>query len=119
MRETVQKAIDERLNDLRNPKSLLSLNKMESDTNKGYNGRQILEMFQNCEDEGATKVSIFLDTASCTLQISNDGDKAFSIEGKTKTFSFDPEIPFFDTTAYLRFGRTPIESNVFLPTRSH
>ena len=43
----------------------------------------------------------------------------FSIEGKTKTFSFDPEIPFFDTTAYLRFGRTPIESNVFLPTRSH
>ena len=39
MRETVQKAIDERLNDLRNPKSLLSLNKMESDTNKGYNGK--------------------------------------------------------------------------------
>ena len=44
MRETVQKAIDERLNDLRNPKSLLSLNKMESDTNKGYiivTGKQI------------------------------------------------------------------------------
>ena len=81
MRENVQNAIDERLNDLRNPKSLLSLNKTESDTNKGYNGRQILEMFQNCEDEGAIKVSIFLDTANCTLQISNDGEKAFSIEG--------------------------------------
>lgn len=81
MRNIVQEAIDERLNDLRNPKSLLSLNKTESDTNKGYNGRQILEMFQNCEDEGAVKVSIFLDTVECTLQISNDGSKSFSIEG--------------------------------------
>ncbi|HHW1444070.1 TPA: dihydrofolate reductase [Escherichia coli] len=27
--------------------------------------------------------------------------------------TFELEIPFFDTTAYLRFGRTPIESNVF------
>ncbi|MGH1517544.1 sacsin N-terminal ATP-binding-like domain-containing protein [Chryseobacterium sp. JK1] len=81
MRDIVQKAIDERLNDLRNFKSLLSLNKTESDTNKGYNGRQILEMFQNCEDEGAAKVSIFLDTTNCILQISNDGEKAFSLEG--------------------------------------
>ncbi|MDN3691763.1 DUF3883 domain-containing protein [Chryseobacterium tructae] len=81
MRNLVQTAIDERLKGLKNYKSLLSLNKTESDTNKGYNGRQILEMFQNCEDEGATKVSIFLDTANCTLQISNDGEKAFSIEG--------------------------------------
>ena len=81
MRDIVQNAIDVKLKELRNPKTLLSLNKIESDTNKGYNGRQILEMFQNCEDEGASKVSIFLDTVKGKLQISNDGDRSFSIEG--------------------------------------
>ncbi|WP_312992887.1 sacsin N-terminal ATP-binding-like domain-containing protein [Chryseobacterium flavum] len=81
MRNIIQNAIDERLHDLKNYKSLLSLNKTESDTNKGYNGRQILEMFQNCEDEGAKTVSIFFDTVNNTLQISNDGQRTFSIEG--------------------------------------
>ena len=34
----------------------------ELETIKGYNGRQILELLQNCDDKSATNVKISLDT---------------------------------------------------------
>lgn len=81
MRQKVQDAINTRLESFKDIKSLLSLYKTELDTNKGYNGRQLLEMFQNCEDEGAHTVVINLDTENCYLEISNIGGRPFSLEG--------------------------------------
>ena len=42
----------------------------ELETIKGYNGRQLLELLQNCDDEGATKVTITLDKDAKTISIS-------------------------------------------------
>ena len=81
MKNKVQNAINKRLESFKDIKSLISLYKTELDTNKGYNGRQLLEMFQNCEDEGAHTVLINLDTENCYLEISNIGGKTFSLEG--------------------------------------
>lgn len=77
----VKEILQTRWNDLKNPTNLLSVYEIEKQTNKGYNGRQLLELFQNCEDEGASKVRIFLDTDSHVLEISNDGKRPFSIKG--------------------------------------
>ena len=54
--------------------------KRELETTEGYNGRQLLELIQNCDDEGAEKVEIKIDPESRQLTISNTG-KSFSIEG--------------------------------------
>lgn len=77
----VENIIAKRWEELKNPKNLVSLNSIEKQTNQGYNGRQLLELFQNCEDEGASKVKILLDTENNLLEISNDGNKPFSIKG--------------------------------------
>lgn len=81
MKYQVLEAINNRLKDFSSIKSLKSLYKTESETNKGYDGRQLLEMFQNCEDEGASIVEFFFDTESKILRISNDGQKSFSLKG--------------------------------------
>lgn len=57
----------------------------ELETVKGYNGRQILELLQNCDDEGAKKVLIKLDTDLKTINISNDGEP-FSQKGYRSLF---------------------------------
>ncbi|WP_348825648.1 sacsin N-terminal ATP-binding-like domain-containing protein [Flavobacterium aestuarii] len=57
----------------------------ELETVKGYNGRQILELLQNCDDEGAKKVLIKLDIDLKTITISNDG-KPFSQKGYRSLF---------------------------------
>ena len=62
IRKQVENIIEKRWQELRNPKNLVSLNSIEKQTNQGYNGRQLLELFQNCEDEGASKVKISLNT---------------------------------------------------------
>ncbi|MDB5014277.1 MAG: hypothetical protein JWQ25_2479, partial [Daejeonella sp.] len=77
----VEHIIEKRWESLKDPKELVSLYNIEKQTNQGYNGRQLLELFQNCEDEGATKVKISLNSKSCLLEISNDGNKPFSIKG--------------------------------------
>lgn len=82
----VENIIKKRWDGLKNPKELVSLYNIEKQTNQGYNGRQLLELFQNCEDEGATKVKIFLDSKNSLLEISNDGDKSFSIKGYESIF---------------------------------
>jgi len=82
----VNKILHTRWDDLRNSKNLISMYYIEKQTNQGYNGRQLLELFQNCEDEGASKVKISLDTENCLLEISNDGNKPFSVEGYDSIF---------------------------------
>ena len=55
----------------------------EVETEKEYNGRQLLELLQNADDEESTSVLIELDTKNNLLNISNRGDscKSFSYEG--------------------------------------
>lgn len=62
------------------PKEMLGDYKRELETISGYNGRQILELIQNCDDEGAELVKINLDKEKETLIISNTGSP-FSIKG--------------------------------------
>jgi hypothetical protein len=57
----------------------------ELETVKGYNGRQILELLQNCDDEEAKKVFIKLDENLKTITISNDG-QPFSEKGYRSLF---------------------------------
>jgi hypothetical protein len=57
----------------------------EQETVKGYNGRQILELIQNCDDEGADKVLISLDRENRILTISNTGN-SFSEKGYRSLF---------------------------------
>jgi len=57
----------------------------EIETVKGYNGRQILELLQNCDDEGAKKVLIKLDADLSKITISNDG-QPFSEKGYRSLF---------------------------------
>ncbi len=49
-------------------------------TTKGYNGRQILELLQNCDDQKSDSVFIKIDTENCILSIANKG-VPFSSEG--------------------------------------
>lgn len=57
----------------------------ELETVKGYNGRQILELLQNCDDEKARSVSIKLDLDAKTITVSNDGE-SFSEKGYRSLF---------------------------------
>lgn len=57
----------------------------ENETAKGYNGRQILELLQNCDDEGSKEVLISLDTELKTISISNTGTP-FSENGYRSLF---------------------------------
>ncbi len=57
----------------------------EVGTVKGYNGRQLLELLQNCDDEGSAEVLIELDTALQTISISNNGTP-FSAKGYRSLF---------------------------------
>lgn len=60
--------------------------KRELETIKGYNGRQLLELLQNCDDEGATKVTITLNKNNKTITISNNGKTSFSKKGYRSLF---------------------------------
>ena len=55
----------------------------EIETEKEYNGRQLLELLQNADDEQSTSVLIKFDTKNNLLSISNSGDscKPFSYAG--------------------------------------
>ena len=55
----------------------------EQETSKEYNGRQILELLQNADDEKSEEVLIKLDTQNQILEICNKGDNCnpFSIKG--------------------------------------
>lgn len=57
----------------------------ELETIKGYNGRQILELLQNCDDQLAKNVKILIDTKNGKFSIDNDGE-SFSLEGYRSLF---------------------------------
>ncbi len=58
----------------------------EIETVMGYNGRQLLELLQNCDDEGANEVLIRLDKKAQTISISNNGNSPFSKKGYRSLF---------------------------------
>ena len=58
----------------------------ELETIKGYNGRQILELLQNCDDQSATDVKIALVTNNNIFSKENDGI-SLSLEGYRSLFS--------------------------------
>jgi hypothetical protein len=60
--------------------------KRELETIEGYNGRQLLELLQNCDDEGAKKVTITLNREAKTISISNNGKTSFSKKGYRSLF---------------------------------
>lgn len=65
------------------PSDMISAYNREIETEKEYNGRQLLELLQNADDEKSDEVEIRLDTQSHTLTISNRGDNCtpFSYKG--------------------------------------
>ena len=67
----------------KSPSDMVSAYERETETEKEYNGRQLLELLQNADDEQASKVLIELDTKKNLLTISNSGDSCtpFSYEG--------------------------------------
>jgi len=67
----------------KSPSDMISAYNREVETDKEYNGRQLLELLQNADDEKSDVVQITLDTNQRTLTISNRGEhcKPFSYEG--------------------------------------
>lgn len=81
----VQTQIDKRTNLLRDFDQLLKEFNEENEIISGYNGRQILELLQNCDDQGSTEVLIKLEQHSNTISISNNGTP-FSERGYKSLF---------------------------------
>jgi len=73
MLDFVQTQIDKRTNLLRDSDQLLKEYNEENEIINGYNGRQVLELLQNCDDQGSTEVLIKLEQESNTITISNNG----------------------------------------------
>jgi len=67
----------------KSPSDMISAYNREIETEKEYNGRQLLELLQNADDEQSDEVLIELDTKKNTLTISNCGDNCtpFSYKG--------------------------------------
>ena len=86
IKSEVENSLKKRWEGFKNHNDLISWCNIEKQTNQGYDGRQLLELFQNCEDEGASKVRIVLNTEDCLLEISNDGNKPFSLKGYNSIF---------------------------------
>jgi len=65
------------------PEDMISAYNREIETQKEYNGRQLLELLQNADDEKSEKVEINLNTIDSTLIVSNVGSHCtpFSIDG--------------------------------------
>lgn len=81
MIDKLKNIVEERRESFRgNINVMVSSYNQELETTEGYNGRQILELIQNCDDEGADKVLITLNKDESTLTIANTG-KPFSLKG--------------------------------------
>ena len=57
----------------KSPDDMIAAYNREEETKKDYNGRQLLELLQNADDERSDVVQIELNTQSQTLTISNRG----------------------------------------------
>lgn len=67
---------------------MVSAYNRELSTTKGYNGRQILELLQNCDDQASDKVFIEINEEENLLSIANLG-VPFSLEGYRSLFTSD------------------------------
>ncbi|WBL22308.1 sacsin N-terminal ATP-binding-like domain-containing protein [Zunongwangia sp. HRR-M8] len=67
---------------------MVSAYNRELSTTKGYNGRQLLELLQNCDDQASDKVIIELNEKENILSIANLG-VPFSREGYRSLFTSD------------------------------
>ncbi len=84
MYQLIEEKIQKQINVYREDESRISSDyEKEQETFKEYNGRQVLELLQNADDEKSSEVFIKLDTQKQILEISNKGQhcKAFSIGG--------------------------------------
>ncbi|WP_055435784.1 sacsin N-terminal ATP-binding-like domain-containing protein [Lacinutrix algicola] len=81
----VKKQIEKKIGYLKDFDYLLKEYNEENEITKGYNGRQILELLQNCDDEGSTEVLIKLDKETNTITVSNNGTP-FSEKGYKSLF---------------------------------
>jgi hypothetical protein len=89
MREFVTNLITEKKELFKNhSKEMIAAYDRELKTISGYNGRQLLELLQNCDDEESKVVFINLDTTNQTISISNNGTP-FSKEGYESLFTSD------------------------------
>ena len=71
--ESILNARKANINDYKRISRLFSDYAEENKTIKDYNGRQILELLQNADDESSTEVEIFFDSSSRLLKVSNIG----------------------------------------------
>ena len=71
--ESILNARKANINDYKRISRLFSDYTEENKTIKDYNGRQILELLQNADDESSTEVEILFDTSSKLLKVSNIG----------------------------------------------
>lgn len=75
MKSTIQQLISDKTAAYRaNYGEMLGDYNREHETIKGYNGRQLLELLQNCDDAHAERVVIAIDPSKRELTISNTGD---------------------------------------------
>jgi hypothetical protein len=63
------------------PSRMISDYNQENQQVRDYNGRQLLELIQNADDEGADVVSLEFNSSSRILIVSNSGDHGFSKPG--------------------------------------
>ncbi|WP_296593225.1 DUF3883 domain-containing protein [Methylophaga sp.] len=74
MKKFLEEAIEEQVETYKSkPKRMISDYNREKQNIADYNGRQLMELIQNADDQGADKVSIKLDTKTKELLISNTG----------------------------------------------
>jgi len=79
--ENIQALIDERIAYYKtNPKEIARDYTIEKSVQEEYDGRQLLEMLQNVDDTGSSKIRISWNKESKKLAISNYGE-AFSVSG--------------------------------------
>lgn len=83
MYRAIQEKIKEQINTYKANSRIISDYEKEQETFKEYNGRQVLELLQNADDEKSSEVFIKLDTKKQILEISNKGVdcKPFSVKG--------------------------------------
>lgn len=81
MKSEINKLIDEKLAGFKaSSAEMVSQYNGENATTGSYNGRQVLELLQNCDDEGAELVEIEVDRGEGFVVVSNTG-RSFSLKG--------------------------------------
>lgn len=78
--DNIRELIEERLKVYSNADEAVAAFNRENELSKEYNGRQVLELIQNADDAGATRISIKIDRVCHNLEVQNNGED-FTYEG--------------------------------------